>query len=222
MTTYVEMTRHAAAPANSCTSRPDSPSHPSTAVARVRSTWATACAYAIVFGVAFIFLMGPAGNLLAGLGTAAEAQSARFTMLMGAALVTGVGSVALSFGLGHLVDASARRRGASQLRADIDFAIGAVLFAAVIAAIYAASAAIVLGGFTSAIAGAAALGVLVPGTIAGLTARTTGPQLARSSREFAVGSLAAAGVVAIAVYLAMGVASGAADIATIAGATVLP
>jgi hypothetical protein len=91
-----------------------------------------------------------------------------------------------------------------------------------VAGFYAASASVVYGGFVPAIGWAAAIGVLVPGVVAALTARATGPQIARSSRELAAGSLVAVAVVGLAVYLAMGVASGTADIATIAGTTVLP
>jgi hypothetical protein len=179
------------------------------AVAQARSTWATACAYVIVYGVAFAFLLGPAGNMLASVGSATEAQTARFTMILATALVLGVGSVSLSFGL-------------RTERADAAFAAWGVVFAAIVAGFYAASASMVYGGFVSAIGWAAAVGVLVPGVVAALTARATGPQLARSSRDLAAGSLVAVAVVAVAVYLAMGVSSGPADIAMIAGTTVLP
>lgn len=225
MTTFaVETRRTAATPSTSCPRRPDSPSHSThaSAAAQVRSTWATACAYSIVYGVAFAFLMGPAGTMLKGLGSVAQLQSARFSMVLVAALVVAVGSLFLTFGLGHLVDASARRRGHSAARADAAFRIGAVIFAVLAAAGFAAAASVVLGGYDPAIGWAAALGVLVPGGLAGITARMTGPQLARRTRDLVAGSLAATGVVLIAVYVAMGVASGTADIATIAGATVLP
>ena len=178
------------------------------AVAQARSTWATACAYIVVYGVAFAFLLGPAGNLLAGAGSVADAQSARFTMILATALVLGVGSLSLSFGLGRT--------------SNLAFATWGVAFAAIVAAFYGASAAVIFGGFVPAIAWAAVVGVLVPGAVAAVAARMTGPQLARNPRELAAGSLVAVAVVAVAVYLAVGVGSGTADIATIAGTTVLP
>lgn len=192
------------------------------AVAQVRSTWATACAYIIVYGVAFVFALGPAGNLLASAGSATQAQSARFTMILATALVLGVGSLSLSFGLGRMIDDSASRRGLRPSRADASFAAWGVVFAAIVAGFYTASASMVFGGFVPAIGWAAAVGILAPGALAAITARMTGPQMARRSRDLAASSLAAVAVVGVAVYLALGVASGTADIATIAGASVLP
>lgn len=193
-----------------------------TAAHTTRSLWATGFAYAIVYGVAFAFLMGPASTFLVQSGHITAARSAHFTMIVIAALMVGVAAPALAVGLGSRVDSATSPSGRGPSSADAVFGTWAVLVSVAVAGMYVALATVTMGGYSSGIGWAAVVGVLVPGVLAGVTARTCGPQMARKARDFAGGAVGAMTVVGLAVYLCMTIAAGEANIAVIAGSPVLP
>lgn len=170
-----------------------------------RGAWATSCAYAIIYGVGFAFLAGPAISMLGKGGDLAASLSTQFAMVMIAALVMGIGAVTLSFWLGRRLDAGAARRGRPESTVDVTFGVWSVIFAAVVALGFTWIATGAYGGYTPGIGWAAVLGVFVPGALAGVASRACAPHMAARRRELFSGSVGAIGAVALAVYLASGI-----------------
>lgn len=172
-----------------------------------RGAWATTCAYAIIYGVGFAFLAGPAISMLGKGGDIAASLSTQFALVMIAALVMGLGAVTLSFWLGRRLDASAARHGRPESSVDVPFAVWSVVFAALVAMGFVVIATSAYGAFTAGIGWAALLGVFVPGGLAGVASRACAPHMAARRRELFSGTVGALGAVALAVYLATGILS---------------
>ena len=174
----------------------------------VKDAWATACAYVIVYAVAFAFLMGPAGNYVANSVQLGAARASQFAMVLVSLAVMAVASLALGFGLAPAVDAEATRRRWSRARADAAFGAWSVVVALGAAALFAGIATVAFGGYNAGIGWAALVGILVPAVVAGLTARGVAPQLAAKARSLATASVGALAAVAVAVYVCAGILDG--------------
>jgi hypothetical protein len=172
-----------------------------------RGAWATTCAYAIIYGVGFAFLAGPAISMLGSGGNIAASLSTQFAMVMIAALVMGIGAVTLSFWLGRRMDAQAARKGRAASTVDVAFGTWSVVFAAIVALGFTWIAVGAYGAYTPGIGWAALLGVFLPGALAGVASRSCAPHMAARRRELFSGSVGAIGAVALAVYLASGILS---------------
>lgn len=172
-----------------------------------RGAWATTCAYAIIYGVGFAFLAGPAISMLGKGGDIAASLSTQFALVMIAALVMGLGAVTLSFWLGRRLDVSAARHGRPESSVDVPFSVWSVVFAAMVAMGFVVIATSAYGAFTAGIGWAALLGVFVPGALAGVASRACAPHMAARRRELFSGTVGALGAVALAVYLAVGILS---------------
>ena len=174
----------------------------------VKRAWATACAYVIVYAVAFAFLMGPAGNYVANSAQVGAARASQFAMVLVSLAIMAIASLALSFVLAPAVDAEAVRRRWSRAQADVVFGAWSVVVALGAAALFAGIATVAFGGYHAGIGWAALVGILVPAVVAGLTARGVASQLAAKARSLVTASVGALAAVGIAVYVCAGILDG--------------
>lgn len=169
------------------------------AVANKRIPVATAIAYAVTYGVAFLFLAGPANMMLARTEGLTAVVQAQFGLVLTAVLVMGLGGASLSLGLTRVLE----RQGHSRRRVNVLWSGWAMVFGLLVAAAYVG----VIFMFVAPVGGntlaAAALGVFVPAVVAGASARHSARSIAGSAKDLAVGALMAVGVTAVVAYLCL-------------------
>ncbi len=166
--------------------------------------WSSTCVYVTIYGVALFFLVGPATQSLAALGSPATHRVVVFMLWVVSAAVLTVGAALLNTTVNSMLERRFQDRAASPWRMETAFAVRGVLFAFLAAALFVAIASVATGGVPGPLLWAAVLAFVIPGTVAGALTHAMTPAVLADKRQVATVSSFALVVVVLSNYVAVG------------------
>lgn len=166
--------------------------------------WASTCVYVIIFGVAFMFLVGPASAQLATTFDPSTQRMLTFVMWLVAAAILTVGALLLSYTVNVMVGRRYDDADAPQWREDVAFASRGVIFALLASGLFVGIGLIASGGITRGLIMAALLAFVIPGALAGALTHTVIPTVVAETKQLVTASGFAVAVVVVANYVLVG------------------
>jgi hypothetical protein len=168
--------------------------------------WSATCVYVTIYGVAFLFMAGPATQSLSSTGTIVAQRYLVFGMWLVTAIVLTVGALLVSYTLDMMMERRFERAATSGWRMETAFAVRGVVFALLAAALFVGVASLAVGAVTGSLLWAATLAFVVPGVLAGGLTHTLTPGVMAEKRQLASVSVFAIAVVGVANYVMVGAA----------------
>lgn len=166
--------------------------------------WSSTCIYITIYGVALFFLVGPATQSLAALGSPATHRVVVFALWLVTAAVLTVGAVLMNTTVNSMLERRYQDRAVASWRVETAFAARGVLFAILAAALFVAIGSMATGGVSGALLWAAVLAFVIPGTVAGVMTHSVIPTVLNEKRQVATVSSFALVVVALSNYVLVG------------------
>lgn len=166
--------------------------------------WSATCVYVTIYGVAFLFMVGPATQALTGTGTIASQRYLVFGLWLVTAIVLTVGALLMSYTIDMMLERRFDRHATSKVRMETAFAVRGVLFALLAAGLFVGVSALALGTVTTSLLWSATLAFIVPGVLAGGLTHSLTPGVMAEKRQLATVSVFALAVVGVANYVMVG------------------
>ncbi|PKQ25941.1 MAG: hypothetical protein CVT64_07855 [Actinobacteria bacterium HGW-Actinobacteria-4] len=166
--------------------------------------WFATCVYITIYGMGFLFLVGPASMQLANLGGATNQRFAAFGLWLVTAVVLTVGAALLHFTLDMMLERRYTRKDAPAWRIETAFAARGLAFAIIAAGLFVVVGALAVGGVSMPLVYAAVLAFLIPGALAGGFTHMITPTVMAEKRQMASVSGFALVVVVLSNYVMVG------------------
>jgi hypothetical protein len=166
--------------------------------------WFATCVYITIYGMGFLFLVGPATQQLANLGGASNQRFAAFGLWLVTAVVLTVGAALLHYTIDMMLERRYSRDDAPAWRVETAFAVRGLVFAVIAAGLFVAVGAVAVGGISVPLLWAAVLAFLIPGAIAGGFTHMITPTVMAEKRQMASVSGFAVAVVGLSNYVMVG------------------
>lgn len=168
--------------------------------------WTATCVYVTIYGVAFLFLVGPATQALGNLGDPSAQRVVVFGLWLVTAAILTVGALLLNYTVSLMVDRRYRDSDAAPWRIETAFALRGMLFALMAAGLFVGLGAFVLGGFPAPLLWAALWAFVLPGIAAGAFTHMVIPNVVSETKQLVAVSGFALTVVGLANYVLLGAA----------------
>jgi hypothetical protein len=166
--------------------------------------WAATCVYVTIYGVAFLFLAGPATQALAALGDPGAHRFVVFILWLVTAVVLTVGAALRSYTLDFMLDRRLQHTTMANWRIETAYALRGIIFALLAAGLFLGIGAVAVGGVSAPLLWAALWAFIVPGFAAGVLTHSVLPAVVSEKKQLVTVSGVALAVVVLSNYVLVG------------------